>query len=111
MEIILFLHLCLGHHENYSLGLICILKLPLKFPVVAGVTSAELIHMKAREEHGICLQLYHGVWLNQCAETLRWALTAAGSYLSSLYIQVSPNDSFFISEMVKKKTKLPLVLL
>lgn len=87
MEIILFLHLCLGHHENYSLGLICILKLPLKFPVVAGVTSAELIHMKAREEHGICLQLYHGVWLNQCADS---ALGSDSSWLLPL-IPVYPS--------------------
>ena len=75
---------------------------------MAGVASAVLTHVKARGEDDIYLQLHLGVWLNQCAETLRCALTAAGCSLSTLYIRVSPNDSSFVSAMGKKT--LPLVL-
>lgn len=66
------------------------------------------MHVKVRGEDDIYLQLHLGVWLNQCAETLRWALTAAGCSLSTLYIQVSPNDSSFVSAM-GKKTPAPCI--
>lgn len=67
MEITLILHLYLGHDENYSLGLICILKLLVKWS--SGVGVAALVHMKMRGADDIYLQLCLGVWLNHCAET------------------------------------------
>lgn len=67
MEITLVLYLCLDHHENDSLGLICIFKLLVKWSLGVGV--AALVRVKARGADDIYLRLHLGVWLNQCAET------------------------------------------
>ena len=48
MEVTVLLCLCSGHHENYSLGLICILKLPVKWS--HGRSSICSTH--ARESEG-----------------------------------------------------------
>lgn len=67
MEITLVLHFYLGHHEKYSLGLICILKLLVKWS--SGVGVAALVCVKATGADDIYLQLCLGVWLKQYAET------------------------------------------
>lgn len=64
MEITLVLYL--GHHENYSLGLICIFKLLVKWSLGVGV--AALVRVRVRGADDIYLWLHLGVWLNQCAE-------------------------------------------
>lgn len=66
MEITLILHLYLGHHESYSLGLICILKLLVKWS--SGVGVAALVYVKVRGANDIYLQLHLGFWLSYCAE-------------------------------------------
>lgn len=69
MELTLLLFLCLGRRENYSLGLICILKLPVKWS--RGRSSIyNVVHMKARGGDDIYLQLRLGARLNQCAEAV-----------------------------------------
>lgn len=75
MEITLILHL--GHHESYSLGLICGLKLLVKWSLGVGV--AALVRVKVRGADDFYLQLCLGFWLNHCAETGLWQTAAASS--------------------------------
>lgn len=91
MEITLILYL--DHHESYSLGLICILKLLMNWS--SGVGVAALVHVKLRVADDIYLQLCLGFWLNHCAETSlgsdRQQLLPPSPVYPSLHRQTAPS--------------------